>query len=492
MADNSMILEHLLIATDPELADTINANWWASQEQIRGARVAKYRRYVTGDHDQVITDEMRDLLRMNQKGDGLNDYNDNYTRRIVDSMAGRIAVDQISTGTEGGDEWLKDLMDRSNFEALEGATYRASVRDGDAYLMVDTQHMRLTAEPAYNGHDGVCVIYGETDVVWACKLWSVSGQGVVSLGDADYDGTEKIIAKVYQPERITTWEARSGGTPTQVGEEDNWSAVGKVPVIPFVNQRDNYSSYGESEVRPALPLQDIINRLIHSMTSCIEYAGFPIRYAFGMKLTKMDARAGSFINVPVTDGGKQVTDLTEGQKAFMDSLQIGMLDGADMSQYVGVLDKLVSELSQSTQTPMYDKVGSAISGETLKQLEVGLVNKCERFQRENTDAWRKAVEIAHEVQSVYATPEPTPPAIDRIAVSWQSAQIRETNNDIAALVSMYKNAPNLFPDKWFRQKIGALLGLDVMEIQNIEEIVAETQADLFATLTGGDGSAPRF
>lgn len=494
MADNSRILKMLLDKTDPELARTINSDWWAQQEAVRGARVACYRRYVAGDHDQTMTPEMRDLLRITTNDAKLNDINDNYMRRIVDTMAGRLSVQQFDGKSDEANEWIAALLDRSNFDALEGTTYRAAVRDGDAYLLIDPEKMRFTSEPAYNGHDGVSVIYGEADqVIWACKLWSVSGQAMVSLEDEEWDGTEVVMARVYQPNQITAWSGTYGSMVQDTEATVNWSAIGTCAVVPFVNMRDNYSSYGESEIRPAKPIQDIINRTLYSMVMTEEYTGFPVRYAFGFELSTVGLKPGSFVNVPVKANGVQMTELSEEQKNFMQSLQIGSLPAGDMSQFVAVLDKLVCELSQTTQTPMYGITAQGVmSGDALKQLEVGLIAKCKRFSSENTDGWKNAIMLAYKVQQAFATEFGSPPPMDMVAVHWASPQVREVNDDIAAIIQVYKNAPALFPDSWYRRRIGSMLGLDGEEIAKLEDEVKLSQEIFMQSRVGGDGTIPLF
>ena len=488
MADNSRILKDLLIRTDPALADRINADWWAQQEMVRGARVAKYRRYNVGDHDQTMTEQMKAMLRLKSTSDELNDLNVNYCSVVVDKMASRLAVDSWNTGNEQGDEWLMELMRRSKIDNLEGSIYRSSIRDGDSYIMVDTANMILTSEPAYNGHDGVTVIYGEADeVIWACKLWSVSSQALVNQEEDDYSYSEVMKAIVYQPGRLTYW--RQDGALV-MEKEEFWGNVGIVPVVPVVNKRDNYSSYGESEIRPALPIQDIINRMVYSTTMNAELTAFIIRYIVGFEIDPMEIMPGAVINLPLTDkSGNAITGIDDETANFLRSIQIGSLEAGDMSQFVVVLDRMVRELSQATQTPIYGAGTSNMSGEALKQLEIGLIGKCQRFQKENTDAWKQAVMVAHKIQGAFATSFGTPPAIDYVSVSWKSAEIRNLNDDLNTLVNMYKSAPNLFPNKWYRQRIGGMLGLSTDEIASIEDMVAADQEDYFEALSIGRGGS---
>ena len=52
-------------------------------------------------------------------------------------------------------------------------------------------------------------------------------------------------------------------------------------------------------------------------------------------------------------------------------------------------------------------------------------------------------------------------------------------SEIAALVQMRKDAPGLWPDSWYQQKIGQLMGMSKTDI--LEEVAA---------LTGAVGNTP--
>ncbi len=63
--DNSALVADALEKTDPELAKSVDAqNSWKDAIIIRGARVAKYRRYERGNHAANLTSQMRKILRL--------------------------------------------------------------------------------------------------------------------------------------------------------------------------------------------------------------------------------------------------------------------------------------------------------------------------------------------------------------------------------------------------------------------------------------------
>src|SRR3990172_3881557 len=97
MASNEKLIASALEQTNPKLASEIDAqNSFAPLVKQRGARIAKYRRYERGDHDADLTEQMRKMLRLKSDSAELSDFNDNYMRIIVDKMAGRLHVAEIS------------------------------------------------------------------------------------------------------------------------------------------------------------------------------------------------------------------------------------------------------------------------------------------------------------------------------------------------------------------------------------------------------------
>jgi len=151
------------------------------------------------------------------------------------------------------------------------------------------------------------------------------------------------------------------------------------------------------------------------------------------------------------------------------------------------METLVKHIMQTTQTPIYGlSVSGNISGEALKQLEIGLLGKVERYQRENTDAWKGAIKMLRDVQQTFKNEvQGTAPAFDAVVVNWKSPAIRDKNEDNDVLSNIRKNNPGLFPDDFYRQRIGLNLGLDEDTIKELGEQVkaeAEAQAEnLFGT-----------
>jgi hypothetical protein len=483
--DNSQTIADLLTRTAPDLARQIDVTWWQGEVQKQGARVAKFRRYVSGDHDSDMTAQMMRMLRIKADTAGLARFADNYCRIVVDKMSSRTSVEGFEIGDdEDAQEWLADIMERSDFDALIGTVIRSAIRDGEGYVSIDPQTLTWKSEPAYNGHSGVVSISVDDAIVWAVKLVA---SGAMEAADTEAETGQSyqqaLTAWVYMPTRIQVFRGESGSLGDMAFVEAvDWTFV-FVPIIDVANQRDSYTSHGDSELKPAIPLQDALNRTLHSTMMAEEFGAFGLRYSIGIAISDAAILPGSVVNV-VPSG-----ELTEENIALINATKVGEFGAVDMGQYIGVMDKLIREISQTTQTPIYGvTTEGSISGEALKQLEIGLIGKVERFQRENTSALKKLIRYTADIQDAFFNE--AAPQIESIGVNWASAELRDAAAEVAMYIELMTKAPGLFPAEFYREHIGNALGLDNATIKRMAELAVMEQANTFMALTGGAGNVP--
>ena len=503
MSDNSGLITSALLKTDPLLAASIDAaNSWKSAITKRGARVRLYRNYERGDHRANITTQMRNLLRLTKDTAGLEDFNDNYCRVIVDKMASRLHVSNIDAG-DTADDWLADTMTRNDFDAQQQTWFRGAIRDGDAYVIVDPETMSWVAEPAYDGFSGVTVIINPMTrkAAWACKLWSEADTADIA-GDDSSQATIKLV--VYQPDRVSYWFGSEGTQdvqpdniiPVTVGQEEvapinfrDWP-LGRIPLVHFANQIDNFTQYGESELRPAVPLQDVLNRTLYSMVMASEFSAFKLLWSIGFEIDVDGITPGGVVNLVLKDSNGIITSMTQDQVEFIKAARVGQFDATDLSQYTTQIDKIVQQISQSTQTPIYGVTTQGnLSGEALKQLEIGLLGKVERFQRQNSDAIKELIEMTSEMQNIFDGSVNAPP-LDTVNLQWKPAELLDVNARITTLVGLREKSPGLFTDEFYISRIGTLLGMSKSDVQDEAEKAQYQQGMLFDAMTGASGLAP--
>lgn len=504
MIDNSGMIVDALRKTDPALFAAVDGlNSWKNSVRVRGARVAKYRRYERGEHDAVITEQMRNMLRLTADDAALNALNSNYMRIIVDKMAARLRVSEITSkdNDKRQDEYIAKLLIDNDFDAAQGVYFRGAIRDGDSYVMVDPQSLKWTSEPAYDGFSGVVAIFSamEQYPVWACKLWSEADNNEVG----EQSTTVKMKILVYQKDRITAWKSNAGASAVEPAEIYEFNGVdgvglsnelvwevGIVPIIHFGNLTDNYTRYGESELRVAIPLQDVQNRTLHSMAAASEFSAYPVDVSYGFKIDKAGIQPGAVINLYLKDAqGNPITDPTPEQIALLQSAKVQQLSVTQISQYTSQLAELTKHISQVTQTPIYGVTSEgALSGDALRQLEIGLIGKIQRFQKENNAAIRALIELTAAIQNQFDTGEGTAPKLGALNVNWASAEILDTSKEIEAILNIREKAPGLFDDDFIRQQIGALLKLTQSQIQQEGENARNASSRQFDFLTGAAGN----
>jgi hypothetical protein len=423
-------------------------------------------------------------------------------RIIVDKMAARLHISSIATDNDMADEWVNELLEMNDWEALEGELYRGAIRDADSYILIDPMTLGWIAEPAYDGFSGLVAIFGMSGKpVWACKLWSEADNEDLT-GETSTTTSVVMRVIVYQPNQISFWKGtegtagleavdQSGRTELPVIEESpNFVAweLGEIPLIHFVNQRDNYTDYGESELRPAIPLQNALNRTLHSMIMASEFSAFNILWAIGIGIDVDGITPGAVINLVLGDG--TTADLTPDQIEFLKAVRVGSFKGTDITQYTNQIEKLVKEISQATQTPIYGITAQGnVSGDALRQLEIGLIGKIKRFQKENTAAIRGLINLTAEMQNTFNVADRrNAPEFKTVNIEWQSPEILDVGVQITVLATMRKDAPNLWPDSWYRDQIGALLGMAKAEINAQGEEVENRQSLNIQALIGAGGS----
>jgi Phage portal protein, SPP1 Gp6-like len=504
MSDNSGLVASALEKTNPALAMSMDAaNAFKSNLIRQGARVKLYRNYERGDHRAVITNQMRKMLRLTEDESGMVDFNGNYCGLVVDKMASRLHVNEITSGNPTTDnEWLGPLLEENDWDNLQTTTFRGAIRDADSYIMVDPQTLAWTAESAYDGYDGVVAIFlqGARTPVWACKLWSEAEESAQ---------TETMRLVVYQVGEVTYWRGQENGaevrednriTKTEKGYEPTAEnamkfPVSKIPIVHFANRYENYEEEGESEIRAAIPLQDVYNRTLHTLTYASENSGYTKPWIIGMEADADGMIPGAFLNMILKDAkGNVINEPSPEMLEFLKSVRIGQLSATDLNQFLSVLDKLERVISQVTQTPIYGVTTEGnLSGEALKQLEIGLIGKVKRFQKQNNDSIRELVELTAEIQNKFNIEgRGNAPTLDTVSLTWETPEILDVTGQIAALVSMRLQAPGLWPDDWYRGKIGGLLGMSQNDIQKETDVIngiqteQDTQTDLFA----GDNVMP--
>jgi hypothetical protein len=402
---------NLLTALKNHLPTGLARDAWIADNRLRAEKIARFRRYVDGDFDAHMTREMQEMLRVRRGGE----FGANYCDLVVAAMADRLRVTGIYADSSAATAWGEALLAANHFDSLQLDLHDSTVRDGDSFVMVsydDAAGMPvLTHELAFDGVEGMLVAHDRGDagaIACAIKVWSVTRTHFA----------DTLRVNFYYPDRIErTIMANSGAGALSPYSDDGQPAVLDwtlpdgaplgVPVVQFSNRRRGAGGYGLSEIENAVPLQDALNRTLHSMVMAAELSAFQVRYAVGFKPPAaivpgmvMSVNAGTD---PATGAPKTPS---EGQLRWFDSIRVGAFEQGEIAPFIAQAEFLIEQLRATTRTPNPEALGSGVSGESRKQAEVGLIGKCERFQVKAGDSWEAVMALAARVQAAYGTTRP--------------------------------------------------------------------------------------
>jgi hypothetical protein len=223
-----------------------------------------------------------------------------------------------------------------------------------------------------------------------------------------------------------------------------------------------------------------------------DYGAFKIAWSKGIELDKGGLIPGDTLSLMLYDeNGKVIVDPTPEQIAFLNACEVGEFGETDLSQYTNILDNFTKHISQVTQTPIYGVTADGnLSGEALKQLEIGLIGKIKRYQNENTAAIRQLIQLANDIQREYDTGFGQPPKLEGVSINWVNPEITDVPTAIASIISVREKCPGLFDDEFYRQKLGALWGMTQSQITAEGDKATNSQAQEFGNITGAAGGVP--
>jgi len=460
-----------LDAIQQALAKEIALASWASDYTQRAVKIERFRRYSDGDHDADMTAEMRRLLRVSgNRSDS--PFNANQCDNIIQSVVDRLNVTAIQSDNEAATKWGESVLEWNRIDGLQLDVHEATLLDGDSYVLVEfdneAQMPKLHHEPAWDGSSGMLVVHKRYDkhaLAAAAKVWQTS---TTSLGDT-------LRANLYYPDRIEKYISRDGGELQRyVDDADNavwplpWvdasgQALG-VPVVQFRNRTQGGNGYGKSELEDAIPLQDALNRTLFSMVMVAELSGFPIRWSKGFA-PPAGVTPGMWIKI--AEAGMSKDDVAE----------LGSLEQGQITPFIEQARFLIEQIEAVTRTPRMN-MGTEMSGEALKQMEIKLLGKVRRFQIKAGNSWEDVMRLAARITAAFGTA--TPPEATRWQAKWANAALR---NDTETVGNAVKVADKVGL-KRFLQLIAPVYEFSQQDIADIlSEVQGEQAARVNAALT---------
>src|SRR5215471_6163828 len=396
------------VAYAPRLSERTPFDWRARllyELDNQAVTAQLFEAYYDGQHPlQFATTKFREAF-----GTLFAAFADNWCQIVVDSSVERLKIVGFQVGgkpnTAAWEIWQESSLDVESVIA-----HTESGKTGHAFLLVDptTDPPRITVESAAQ----VVVWRDPADRrkrLAALKRW---------LGDDGF-----VYATLYLPDVVLKYEsAKPINEQSFVGSGVEWverleedpevpNELGVVPVIPLESKPD-LKGTAHSDLEPAVPLQNAVNKLCTDLIVASEYGAFQQRVATG-------------VEVPVDPETNQPLRAVE-MKAAMSRLwtfkapdaKVTSLPSTDLSNFVSAIEMFIQHLAAQTRTPPHYLLGQVVnaSGDALSVAEAGLVSKCRGKILFFSDAWEEAIALAltaageasftsAECEAIWANPE---------------------------------------------------------------------------------------
>lgn len=482
----------MLSTVQNALGQQIITDAWRADMEQRATKVATCRAYIDSDHDfDWLNDAQRTALKLS-KG---HEFVVNHCENLLHAFSDRMNVTAIESDDDAASDWAAALLDRNRFDALQLDVHSACARDGDTYVMVsfdnETGQAVLTHEPAFDGLDGMMVVYATTesdDILCALKLWH-------EIIDSSNTRTR---LNAYFADRLEKYAALNGGAFGWYYDEDEryiedggrrfipWvTADGEpigVPVVHFRHRKRQRGGFGLSLLEAAIPVQDALNRTVHSMIAAGELSAFQIRYIIGAEAPKQIA-PGTFLEFVPRDPqtGKPMRP-DAGTAEWMKAVRIGAIEQAEIVPHLEAARYLRSQMYEVTGTPDYHEASSAASGESLKQRETRLIGRIQWAQVYWGNAWEDVIRLAALLEATYGT---APPEADTWRCVWMDAELR---NDQTIVEQALRLQPYV-SEREFLRLVAPVYGWDEAKI---ERIMAERSSERAGSIARAGSFLPTF
>lgn len=343
-------------------------------------RVAIPEAYYNGDHPlQFATSKFKEAF-----GNLFSAFADNWCPIVVDAPVERLQIIGFQYG-QGIDSDAWNIWQRNALDVESVIAHTEAGKCGVSYLLVDPNEgdPRITIE-----HAAQCVVATDPGDrrrrLAALKRWQ---------GD---DG--RLYATLYLPDAVYKYESADATLPgagfdvtwlARSGEPDLPNPLGIVPVVPLVSNPGILGG-GVSDLKPAMPIQNAINKLCTDMLVASEFGAFRQRVLTGVEIPR-DPETGRPL------GRSEIVAAMSRLWTFESAdAKVYDLAPTDLSNFVAAVEMFKADLAAQTRTPPHYLLGQVVnaSGDALKVAEAGLVSKCRGKILYYSDPWEEAMALA--------------------------------------------------------------------------------------------------
>lgn len=360
----------------------------------RSAAYAKAEQYYLGRHNLAYATEKFE----NAFGTLFREFAMNLCPAVVDAVRDKLVVTEFRVeegeGTIADEAWK--IWQANRMGIRSGEIHKEAARAGDAYAIVWVNpEGRVTIYP--NKASTCTVFYDDENpgkILWAAKLWEREDKQF-RLNLFYPDRTERYITKkegvkdgmMKAKQHSTIPEAKA----FEQFEEPIANPYGIVPVFHFANNGD-IGSFGISELKNAIPVQDALNKSVLDMMVAMEFAAYRQRWAAG-------------IEIDYDDEGKPIAPFKAGISHLWitenPDAKFGDFQASDLEKFLKVKESFRVDLACVTGTPIYyfmQTSGDFPSGEALRKAETRFVNKIRDRQESFGAVWEDVMAFALRIE----------------------------------------------------------------------------------------------
>jgi hypothetical protein len=388
-------------------------------------RYAKTERYYRGDQDLAFATEKFE----NAFGTLFREFAMNLCPAICDAVKDKLRIEGFGLGAQAtlpasvardadpasppGEAMqassLRSDMDhiwfRNRMQQRAGEIHKEALKSGDAYAVVwyDARG-EVTIYPHRAAN--VTVHYDEDSpgrIAWAAKYWRTSDRHT-RLNIFYPDRIERYVTKKEfdaalpdASEFVALSPKSNVQGPKANDSEQPWTLdigawtlpnpFGLVPVFHFANNSD-VGCLGQSELVPAIPIQDGLNKSVLDMLVAMEFSAFRQRWASGLEVEYNEA--GEAVP-PFKTGVDRLWLSSNPQTTF------GEFNTTNLEQFLKVKDSFRVDMASVTGTPLHyflQTTRAVASGESLKQNETRFLAKVRDRQTAFGQVWAELMSFA--------------------------------------------------------------------------------------------------
>ncbi|GHA49987.1 hypothetical protein GCM10010329_85210 [Streptomyces spiroverticillatus] len=391
-----------------------------------------------------------------QTGGLFEDFADNWCAVVPDATVERLMP--LGFRLEDGtlDQAAGRAWRRSECDVEIGLALLEALITGRSYALVwkpngtDTE---ITFEHA--SHAVVEYVPGRRRVRAAgLKVWRDHGTEFATLFTPD------VVYRWQRPTRAGgQWTGRTAGLSR--GEPSHIpNPLGAVPLVELPN-RSRLHGKPRSELATVVPLQDAVNTLWAHLLTASDGLALPARAVLGM-----DRPVREIVD---PESGEVVGEEDEPLDRFRsdrllwlekEGASIAEFSGADLSNYLRVIEVAVQHIAAQTRTPPTYLIGQMVnvSADALAASEAGLVAKVTEKQRHFGAALREIMRL----EALAAGESGRAESLALGSVIWRDPQFRSDSQYSDALVklkaigvpdeALWERIPGVTPDEIARWK----------------------------------------